>query len=573
MDSKTSLVILERVKAAREKQANQQQLPEDLKKVLGPPMDDLVHSGSIMGGGYGGSSVGALGGAAGGGALGLMLANRTQSTGLKRKLKQGLGLGLGGVGGLLAGGIGGGVLGSIQGDQLGQAFKQQGGVLGKQGNDPQLDAFAGAVQDMSSGQLKSEGWNDVQNIGLTALGVGAAGRGLVGLIQHLRANKPKKTRTGPAYLPLPFPASPEKIGAVMPAIGDTVSAAGGDLGATAGGAGGLALMGKLTKGMKPGKGRLALGVGGAAAGGLAGLLGGNQVGRGLAGRGATEPGAGQLSTAIGDNLASASALGGAGLGAAAGATAGMGGATGLHRLIAGAGKRAGGRTAMLGGLAALGLGGAGAVGGFSGGSSLMRGLLGRDKQGSFLGGDAATTKSGIPWYGPAMMLGGLGGLALGWKGMDSLIDKQRKQSMEDELDSARSEFHDALLGQYDKPVSLHPELIKKKASDDTMVKVGEALDSLYDKFVAEMHKTETQPMSKHALDLSNLAGQAAGGYGMYAGLSGLLTGALVYDKMSKRSRRSVLESALKKRQRRRFMQQPTEIYAQPEPVAVGAAEG
>lgn len=88
-----------------------------------------------------------------------------------------------------------------------------------------------------------------------------------------------------------------------------------------------------------------------------------------------------------------------------------------------------------------------------------------------------------------------------------------------------------------------------------------------------MQKAETQPMSKQALDLSNLAGQAAGGYGMYAGLSGLLTGALVYDKMSKRSRRAVLDSALKKRQRRRFMQQPTEIYAQPEPVAVGAAEG
>jgi hypothetical protein len=152
--------------------------------------------------------------------------------------------------------------------------------------------------------------------------------------------------------------------------------------------------------------------------------------------------------------------------------------------------------------------------------------------------------------------------------MDAIIDKERKRSMDDELESARSEFHDALLGQYDKPVSLHPELIKKKASDDTMVKVGEALDGLYDQFIAAMRNEEERPTTKQALDLSNLAGQAAGGYGMYAGLTGLLTGALVYDKMSKRSRRSVLESALKKRQRRRFMQQPTEIYAQPEPVEI-----
>lgn len=572
MDRKTSLVILERVKAAREKQAANPQAEQDLKAAIGPQLDDLVHGGAVMGGGYGGGTVGGLAGAAGGGTLGLMLANRTQDTGFKRKLKQGLGLGLGGLAGGLAGGIGGGIIGGHQGDRLGEAFKQGGGVLGKQAGDPQLDAFAGAVQDMASGQLKSDGWNDVQNVGLTALGVGAAGRGIIGLIQHMRSNKPKKTRTGPAYLPLPFPASPEKIGALLPGVGDVVSAGGGDIGATAGGAGGLALAGRLTKQMKPGKGKLALGVGAAGVGGLAGLLGGNQLGRGVAGRSSTEPGASQLSTAIGDNLAGASAVGGAGLGAVAGSGAGVGGVALANKLLRG-GRRMGGRGAAITGALGLGLGGAGAIGGFSGGSSLMRGLLGRDKAGSFLGGDSATTKSGIPWYGPAMMLGGLGGLALGWKGMDSIIDKQRKQSMEDELDSARGEFHDALLGQYDKPVSLHPELIKKKASDDTMVKVGEALDELYDRFLSEMHKTETQPMSKQALDLSNLAGQAAGGYGMYAGLSGLLTGALVYDKMSKRSRRSVLESALKKRQRRRFMQQPTEIYAQPEPVEMAGAAG
>ncbi len=267
----------------------------------------------------------------------------------------------------------------------------------KQARDPSGEAFAGAIQDMAAGQLKSDALRDVRNIGLTALGVGAAGRGLVGIIQHMKQNRAKKTRSGPAYLPLPYPA----------------------------------------------------------------------------------------------------------------------------------------------------------------------------KTAGFLDGDSASTKGGIPWYGPAMLLGGLGGLGLGWKGMDKVLDARRQREQESELAAARQQFHDALLSQYDEPIKVHPELMagkKKAASDDTMVKVGEALDELFDNFQKAAAEEEARPMAKAAVDWSNVAGQAAGGYGMYAGLSGLLTGALVYDKIQKRSRRAVLEKALDKRQRRRFMQQPTEIYAVPEPV-------
>lgn len=188
------------------------------------------------------------------------------------------------------------------------------------------------------------------------------------------------------------------------------------------------------------------------------------------------------------------------------------------------------------------------------------------KTAGFLDGDAAATKGGIPWYGPAMLGGGIAGLGLGWKGMDKMLDARRQREQKQELDQARQEFHDALLSQYDEPIKTHPSLMKKRGGDGSvMEKVGKALDTLFDKFEAAKEDTE-----KTAVDWSNLAGQATGGYGMYAGLSGLLTGAVVYDKMSKRSRRAVLEKALQQRQRRKFMQSPTEIMAVPEPMPVGA---
>lgn len=274
-----------------------------------------------------------------------------------------------------------------------RAEREKRGNLAADFGDPGGQAFSDALQGMAATQLKSDALKDVRNIGLGAVGVGAAGRGLVGLIQMMKANKPKKTRSGPAYLPLPYPAEPTK-------------------------------------------------------------------------------------------------------------------------------------------------------------------------QAGFLGGDAATTKGGVPWYGPAMLMGGLGGLGLGWKGMDKVLDARRQKEEEGELVRAREQFHDALLEQYDAPIKTHPTLMKKRAGDEsTMEKVGKALDALYDKFEAAKEEEKVA-----GVDWSNLAGQAAGGYGMYAGLSGLLTGAMVYDKINKRSRRAILEKALQQRQRRKFMQQPTEIMAVPEPV-------
>jgi hypothetical protein len=186
-----------------------------------------------------------------------------------------------------------------------------------------------------------------------------------------------------------------------------------------------------------------------------------------------------------------------------------------------------------------------------------------EKLAGFLSGDAASTKGGLPWYGPAMMLAGMTGLGAGWKGVDMLLDSRRQKQREEELNKARSDFNNALLAQYDQPVTGLGTL--KAASDDaqTMQKVAEELDVLYDQFAAAFTKQA---------DLGNIAGMATGGYGMYAGLSGLLAGAMVFDKIRKRSRANVVNKALQRRERRTFQQQPPEVYAVPEPVEMAAPD-
>lgn len=176
-----------------------------------------------------------------------------------------------------------------------------------------------------------------------------------------------------------------------------------------------------------------------------------------------------------------------------------------------------------------------------------------EKAGGFLGGDAATTKAGIPWYGPAMMMAGIGGIGAGWKGVDHVLNKRRERERGNDLSDARQQFHDALMSQYDAPLTGTPPTASKTASDSTMVKVGEDLDKLYDNF------------EKAAITLGDAAGQGLGMYGMYAAPAALMTGALVYDKARKRQRRAVLDKAIQRRDRRKFNVSPPEITAVPQP--------
>lgn len=182
------------------------------------------------------------------------------------------------------------------------------------------------------------------------------------------------------------------------------------------------------------------------------------------------------------------------------------------------------------------------TGGVGLGAGLAHALTG-EKTGSFLGGDAAVSKGGIPWYWPATMLGGLGALYGGWKGVDAVLDARRKKERTRELTDAQSAFHDALIGQFDAPVKLKTAAASLAAD----------LDAAH----AGLFKVAT---------LGDLAGQATGMYGTYAGLTALAAGIMAYQKARKRQRRSVLEAALNERERRNYLTAPPELAAVPEPV-------
>lgn len=158
----------------------------------------------------------------------------------------------------------------------------------------------------------------------------------------------------------------------------------------------------------------------------------------------------------------------------------------------------------------------------------------------------------IPWYYPAVVGAGIGSLGLGWKGIDVLLNRERKKQRQSEISEARQDFHDAIMNQFDKPFPS-----KAAAEESAGAKLSRDLDTLFDSFTKN---------ANILADAWGYAKRAPGAYGVYAGLTGLASGAIVYDQFRKRQRRAVLERALKERERSRFMRSPPEIFAVPEMV-------
>lgn len=172
---------------------------------------------------------------------------------------------------------------------------------------------------------------------------------------------------------------------------------------------------------------------------------------------------------------------------------------------------------------------------------------------SFLAGDMATQKSGIPWYQPAMLMGGLAAGYGGWKAVDHILDQRRQHDIEDELQAARGDFQKALIGQYDGG-------IKKASEQSPMEKLSADLDLLFDKFqeVAEKSAAETT--------WGDIGGNMTGMYGMYAAPAALAAGYAAYSMGKKSQRRTIIDKALKRRAQRNAAMQPDEMYAMPVPV-------
>jgi hypothetical protein len=171
----------------------------------------------------------------------------------------------------------------------------------------------------------------------------------------------------------------------------------------------------------------------------------------------------------------------------------------------------------------------------------------------------ATSVEGLPYYYPAMAMGGLAGGYGGWKVIDTILNARRKQDVNADVEQARGDFQQALLGQYDdrEEGQGKTQAIPKAAADEGMLKLGEDLDRLFDLLEKQAGLLDSLTPSADTL------GRAAGLYGTYALPTALLAGYAAFKAGEKHTRRAVLEKALKQRAARRQAMQPAEIYAMP----------
>lgn len=165
-----------------------------------------------------------------------------------------------------------------------------------------------------------------------------------------------------------------------------------------------------------------------------------------------------------------------------------------------------------------------------------------------------------------LALAGGAGLLGGYKGTQLLTDAVLKKTHDDERQKAERDFHDALLSSYATPLAHDPhDPYVKKSSTATMTEVGQALDSLYSTLTQKVAQYPGVSTGSAVNDV--LAGLPAL-YLLYAGASGLGTGALAYDYTRKGSKAEALKRALRERDSARYEHAPPELYATAEPVDI-----
>ena len=125
--------------------------------------------------------------------------------------------------------------------------------------------------------------------------------------------------------------------------------------------------------------------------------------------------------------------------------------------------------------------------------------------------------------GGTVAAGGLGGLA-GWKLIQALHNRKKKQDQQQEVDDAEQEYHDALMGKSGASLDIvYTSLGEKQAAFETITGLWDALKRVP---------------------------AAVGGAGVITGLgSGALAAKLMYDRAKERSRAEAVEEAAKSRAR------------------------
>jgi hypothetical protein len=159
----------------------------------------------------------------------------------------------------------------------------------------------------------------------------------------------------------------------------------------------------------------------------------------------------------------------------------------------------------------------------------------------------ATSEIGLDYYIPGMILGsGLGAYG-GWKGVDAMLNKQRRKQTEDELDKAKSEYEQSLLGAY------------KRASDEPSI--AENLDRAF----AACEKQANVVSDTINSVAPNLLGSTKGMLAAWTLATLPLGYSIVNSSMRKNSKRALLQKAMQTRARRQAVSQPPALYAVPVP--------
>jgi|TARA_R110002051_G_scaffold213338_2_gene278293 hypothetical protein len=179
------------------------------------------------------------------------------------------------------------------------------------------------------------------------------------------------------------------------------------------------------------------------------------------------------------------------------------------------------------------------------------------------------------WYWPGMVAAAMGGGYGGWKLSDAIFDERRKEEAEDELESAKEDFQEALTSHYDVPEA------KVAAEKTAASKLGDELDSLFVRFEKSAGDGIIEAMGTvaklpgQAVDTLTSPGfkeKALGAYGAYA-VPSVLLGYLAAKHISdKNSERKVLEKAMRRRAAKNYAKRPSELYAIPDPQLAGREE-
>ena len=157
-----------------------------------------------------------------------------------------------------------------------------------------------------------------------------------------------------------------------------------------------------------------------------------------------------------------------------------------------------------------------------------------------------TSKSSLSYYLSGMLLGAPLAVYGGWKGMDLLMEAQRKREIAEDVKKSKGDYEQALLGMY------------KRSTD---LALARAFQGYKQAMSANPLKWPGELLSAVSPDAGGLLGSAANTYTLAALPAGYI---LVHNKLKKLNKQKLLVDAMEIHAMNRDRQQPLPLYAVPE---------